>query len=111
MPKVHAADKVVDPALKSKNQARRRIPKPIPVIPKLVSQPQRIIPPVLSRKGQGRVGPRRKTISPKLKPSLQPQPSPAPPSILPCRLEPPPTAILSFGQGPCPRQPRCVTSM
>ena len=40
MPKVHRADKVLDPSLKSKNQGRREgIPKPILVIPKSVSQP------------------------------------------------------------------------
>ena len=35
MPKVHGADKVVDPAFKPKTQARREgIPKPRPIIPK-----------------------------------------------------------------------------
>ena len=62
MPKVHKADKVVDPALKPETQARRDgIPKPIPVIPKSVPQPQRLIPTVLPRKGKGRLDARRKT--------------------------------------------------
>ena len=51
MPKVHRAHKLVDPALKPETQAGREgIPKPIPVIPKSVSQSSRIIPPILPRK-------------------------------------------------------------
>ena len=61
MPKVCGTDKVVDPAFQPEIQARRKeIPKAIPVIPKSVFQPQTIIQPALSRKGQGRVGARRK---------------------------------------------------
>ena len=91
----------MDPALKLETQARREgIPKPIPVIPESMSQPQRIMPPVLSRKGQGRAGTRRKIIGPKLQPIPQPQPSPAPPPIAPNRPEPPPTAVPSLGGSP-----------
>ena len=44
-------------------KARREgIPKALLVIPKSVSQPQRLIPTVQPRKGQGRAGARRKTI-------------------------------------------------
>ena len=69
---MHEADKIVYPALKPKTQARREgIPKPIPLIPKSVSQPQRIIQPVPPRKGQGRAGARRKIIKHKLQPTPQ----------------------------------------
>ena len=67
MQKVHAGDKVVDPALKCKDQAGRDgIPKPISVLHKYMSQPQRIIPPVLPRKEQGRASARRKTNQTKI---------------------------------------------
>ena len=80
LPKVHGADKVVHQALKPETQARREgIPKSIPVIPKSVSQAKRIIPPVLPRKGQGRVGASRKTIRPKLQ--IIPPPSTVIPMI------------------------------
>ena len=81
MPKVHGADKVVDPALKPEAQAREEgIPKPTPVLPKSVSWPHRIIPPVLPRKGQGRPDVRRNTIRTKSQPIPQLQSSPAPPT-------------------------------
>ena len=61
MPKANGADKEVDPALKHETQARRgEIPKPIPLRPKSVLQPQGIITPLLPRKGEGRAGVRRK---------------------------------------------------
>ena len=45
MLKVHRPEKVVNPALNPKTQARREgIPKPIKVIPKSVSKLQKIIP-------------------------------------------------------------------
>ena len=55
--KVHRVDKVVYPAFKHENQARReRISKPIQVESKIMSQPQRRVPPVIPRKGKGRAG-------------------------------------------------------
>ena len=107
IPKGHRADKIVDPALKPKTQARgEMIPKPIAVIPKSVSQPQRIIPQVLPRKRQIREGARGKTIRPKLQPTTQPQPSPASPPIVSCKPELPPVAIPLLGGRYPPRQSR-----
>ena len=104
-PKVLGPDKVVDAALKPGTQVRGEgIPKSIPVVPKSVSQSQRIIPPVLPRKGQGRAGARRKTIGPKLLPMLDQQSSPASPPIVACRPEPPPTVISPLGECPPSRQ-------
>ena len=72
MAKVHGTDKVLDPILKPEAQARREgIPKPIPVIPKGVSQPQKITPPVLPKRRQGRAHARWKTIKPQLQPIPQ----------------------------------------
>ena len=80
MPKVHGADKVVDPALKPKAQARgESIPISKPVITKSTSLSQRIVPPVLPTKGQGKADARRKMSRPKLQPTQQPQLSPASP--------------------------------
>ena len=85
MPEVHGADKVMDPVLKTKTQARREgIPKPISIIPQSVSQPQRIITPVLPRERLGRAG-----VSPKFQPLPQPQPGSAPPPTVVCRSKPP----------------------
>ena len=98
MPKVHEADKVVDPALKPESQARKEgIPKLTSVIPKSMSQPQRIIPPVLPRNIKERSGTRR-IVRPKLQSLPQPQPSPAPPPIVPYGSEPPSTAIPPLGE-------------
>ena len=84
IPKVHSADTIVDPALKPETQARREgIPKPIPVIPKPVSQLQRIIHPVLPWKGKEKAGAKKNIIGSGLQPIPQPQPSTAPPSIVP----------------------------
>ena len=45
MTKVHEADKVMDVILKSETQAKREgIPKSIPIAPKSVFNPQRIMP-------------------------------------------------------------------
>ena len=69
MPKVHRAHEVVGSELKPETQARREgFPKLMPVIPKSISQPQRIVPPALPRKEQGRSGARRNIIIPKLQP-------------------------------------------
>ena len=78
MPKVHWVDKVVNPALKPKTQARREwISKPLQVEPNFMPQPQGRVPQVLPRKGQGRVDDRRKVIGPRLQPIPQPQSEPA----------------------------------
>ena len=52
-PKVHGVDKAVNPSLKPETQVKREgVPKPISVIPELVSQLKGIIPSSLPRKGQ-----------------------------------------------------------
>ena len=67
MQKIHETDKVVNLALKPELQARKKgTPKPIPVVPKSVVQLQSKMPPVLSRKGQGIAGARRKITGPRL---------------------------------------------
>ena len=61
MPKVPEADKVVYPNLKPETQVKREgTHNIIPVVPKLVSQPQSEVPPVQLRKAQGRVCVKRK---------------------------------------------------
>ena len=107
MPMLLEADKVVGPALKAETQARAEgITKPILVIAKSVPQPQKVIPPVLPRKGQGKTGARGKIIRPKSQPTPQPQPSPTVLFLLPSRPEPPPTAILTLAGRPPPKQLR-----
>ena len=60
LPKVYGVDKVVNGLFKPETQVNREgLPRPISVIPESVSQPQRIIPPSLPRKGQGIAGVRR----------------------------------------------------
>ena len=75
MPKVHEADKVGIQHLSLGLKLRKGgNPKPIPVVTKSVSQPQRIILQVLLGKGQGRAGPRRKfTEPPNFQLTSQPQ--------------------------------------
>ena len=103
MPKVHEAHKIVDPALNPHTQARREgIPKPILLTSESESQPPRIMSPVLPRKRAGKTGARRKTTRTKLQPTPQPQPSLIPQPIVPCRPEPPPTAIPCLGERPLP---------
>ena len=76
-------------ALNPEIQARREgTPRLISIISESMSQPQRIIPPVLPRKEQGKAGDSRKIIGPKLQPIPQPQHSHAS-SMTPNRPEPP----------------------
>ena len=101
MPKMYEADKVMDSKLKPETKAKKEgILKPLPLVLKSVSCPQRIIPLVPTRKGHGRAGTRRKTteLKSQLKPQLQHRPTPLPtvPSIPEPPITVPPTSVLSL---------------
>ena len=107
--KVHVAHKVVNPKLKTETHIKHEgIPKPIPVLTKLVTQPKMIDPPIQPRKEQGRVT--RKNTRCKPQPIPQPQLINTPTSAVLSVQHPltpaPPTPLPPLGGGPSPRQPR-----